>query len=59
MSAYELVKEIQAWKSERLGIAPTVEECKLKFPDLGDAEQLPKVYADLAWKHPQRGWVTP
>lgn len=56
MNAYELTKAVQAWKVERVGVALTTEECKMKFPDL-NAEELKKFYDELAWRHPQKGWI--
>lgn len=56
MNAYELTKAVQKWKVERLGVMPTVEQCKMKFPQT-DVEQLQKLYADMRWRHPQKGWI--
>ena len=55
--AYELVKELQKWKSELLGRAVTSDECRARFPAVLDPAELRKVYAGLAWKHPTNGWI--
>ena len=57
MRTREFTKSVQDWKAELLGRPVTVDEVKARFPEIGDPEELVKIYEVLTWKHPEGGWV--
>ena len=54
--AYQAVKDLQNYKTERLGVVPSVEEMQARFPGM-EPLNLIEMFKVIAWKHPAKGWT--